>query len=66
MKSALSDRERQILARLSFGLEASEIGSDLWLTTNTVKTHLGRIYKKLGANNGVHAVAIALRTGLIS
>lgn len=62
----LSDREAQVLTGLTEGKHNAEIGRDLCLSEDTVKTHMKRLYRKLGARDRAHAVAIAFRTGLIS
>lgn len=55
----LSPRIAQVLDGLRQGLTAAQIADGLGLTTNTVKTHLGRLYARLGARGRVHAVALA-------
>jgi DNA-binding NarL/FixJ family response regulator len=62
----LSERETQVLAGLTEGKHNSEIGRDLCLSEDTVKTHAKHLYRKLGARDRAHAVAIAFRRGLIS
>lgn len=44
-------------------MSAEEIGRELFISENTVKTHLKRIYKRLGAVNAAHAVALAYTHG---
>lgn len=61
----LSPRERQILTHLSEGESNDEIAGALHCSLATVKTHLGRIFTKLGVNDRVSAVVTALRFGLI-
>lgn len=61
----LSPREREIMALASEGLAASAIGRQLCVAESTVKTHLSRIYTKLGATNRAQAVMMALRWGLL-
>jgi len=62
----LSERETQVLAGLTEGKHNAEIGRDLFVAEETVKTHAKRLFRKLGARDRAHAVAIAFRTGLIS
>lgn len=57
----LSERELDVMYCLCEGMRAKEIGEDLGMASKTVKTHLGRIYLKLGARNRANAVAIFLR-----
>lgn len=58
-------RELEILRLLSGGLTNKDIGERLSLSPETVKSHLGSIYRKLGAEGRAHAVAVALRRGLL-
>ncbi len=62
----LSDRERQVLDLLAEGLGVSAIASRLYLSESTAKSHIGRIYDKLGAANRAQALVTAMRAGLIS
>ena len=62
----LTQREIEILTYLPSGATAAAIGSLLFLTEATVKTHLATIYRKLGATNRAQAVSIALGDKLIS
>lgn len=61
----LSPREKQILQRVANGATTKEVAHDLHISPHTVKTHLERIYEKLGANDRAEAVAIAMRRGLV-
>lgn len=63
--SPLSDRESQVLQRLANGLTTAGVGNDLFLSPATVRSYAENAIRKLGADNRVHAVAIALRLGLI-
>jgi len=58
-------REREILALAALGADVNEIAEELTLATATVKTHLRNDYKKLGARNRAHAVAIALQRDML-
>jgi DNA-binding NarL/FixJ family response regulator len=62
----LSDRETQILRLLADGLGIGEIAGELYISRSTAKTHVARIYQKLGAANRAQAIVIAMRTGLLS
>jgi LuxR family maltose regulon positive regulatory protein len=55
----LTERERAVLRLLTTDLTTAEIADQLFLSTNTVKTHLSSIYRKLGARNRGDAVARA-------
>jgi two-component system response regulator DegU len=63
--SPLSPREVQILQHIASGSSTKEVARDLEISAHTVKTHLERIFDKLGANDRAQAVAIALRMGLV-
>lgn len=65
-RNSISEREREILCLTAEGLSAHEIGETLNLAESTVKTHLTRIYGKLGVSERAAAVAEALRSGLIN
>ena len=62
----LSDRERQVLDLLAEGLGVTAIAGRLYLSESTAKSHIGRIYDKLGAANRAQALVTAMRTGLIA
>jgi DNA-binding NarL/FixJ family response regulator len=61
----LSRREREILQKVADGATTRQVASDLGISPHTVKTHLERIFEKLGANDRAQAVAIAIRTGIV-
>jgi DNA-binding NarL/FixJ family response regulator len=64
-ETPLSKRESQILQKVAYGATTKEVAHDLNISPHTVKTHLERIFEKLGANDRAQAVAIALRKGLV-
>jgi len=61
----LTRREMEVLIGMSHGRSNSQIGADLFLSEDTVKTHARRLFRKLGAADRAQAVAIGLRQGLI-
>jgi DNA-binding NarL/FixJ family response regulator len=61
----LSKREREILQKVADGSTTKQVASELGISPHTVKTHLERIFEKLGANDRAQAVAIAIRTGIV-
>ncbi|MFD5064882.1 response regulator [Streptomyces sp. NPDC058394] len=61
----LTDRERDILGQLSQGLGNREIARALFISEATVKTHLGRIYDKLGVDTRAGAVSVAKEQRLL-
>ncbi|WP_330302191.1 MULTISPECIES: response regulator transcription factor [unclassified Streptomyces] len=64
-RPALSDRERDILEQLARGLGNREIARALFISEATVKTHLGRIYAKLGVDTRAGAVSVAKEQRLL-
>ena len=59
----LSARELEVLRLVATGAENREIAERLFVSSETVKTHLATIYRKLGVAGRAHAVAAALRQG---
>lgn len=62
----LSEREHEVLLLLADGLGAAAIGDKLYLSESTAKSHIARIYQKLGASNRAQALVTAMRIGLLS
>jgi DNA-binding NarL/FixJ family response regulator len=62
----LSDREHEVLVLLADGLGAQQIAGQLYMSESTAKSHIARIYQKLGASNRAQALVTAMRTGLLS
>ena len=62
----LTAREREVLTLIARGLATDGIARELFVTPNTVRTHVTRILDKLRAHNRPHAVAIAFSAGFIS
>jgi len=62
---ALSQRELQVLTQLTVKATYREIGAVLFLSENTVKTHVSRVYRKLNVTSRREAVDLALRLGLV-
>ena len=62
---ALSRRQAECLQRIAEGWHYSEIAAVMELSRQTVRNHLARAYSNLGARNGPHAIALALRRGII-
>ena len=59
-RAALSTREKQILAMVVMGLTNHEIGTQLYLTESTVKTHLSSAFAKLGVRSRYEAAALIM------
>ncbi|MFI8215792.1 response regulator [Streptomyces sp. NPDC085932] len=64
-RPSLTGRERDILTQLARGLGNREIARTLFISEATVKTHLRRIYDKLGVDNRAGAVAVAKEQRLL-
>ncbi len=62
----LSAREHDVLLLLADGANAAAIGQQLYMSESTVKSHIARIYQKLGASNRAQALVTAMRIGLLS
>ncbi len=62
----LSERETQVLDGMSRGMSNGEIGRELYLSEDTIKTHARRLFRKLRASDRAQAVAVGLRAGLIN
>ena len=61
----LSERELEVLRLLVAGASNKSIAAQLSLSENTIKTHISRIFAKLGVQSRAEAVAVALQRGLV-
>jgi DNA-binding NarL/FixJ family response regulator len=61
----MTEREMEILQLLAFGFTNRDIAGRLFISPDTVKTHLEHVYQKLGASDRTAAVAEAMRRQLI-
>lgn len=64
-KTHLSEREIEVLQRVSVGMSNVEIGRNLHISAATVKTHLIHIYRKLGVSDRTAAVTVAIERRII-
>ena len=64
VRGVLSSREREILRALVTGKNNSQIAKELFISRETVKTHVSNILSKLGTENRVQAAVEAVRRGL--
>lgn len=62
----LSEREREVMTLVASGLQSADIAERLFLSPETIKSHVHNALGKLGAHTRAHAVAIALVTGQIT
>lgn len=66
VRAALSTRETQVLAAVAEGRTNAEIGRLLFISEDTVKTHLRRLFHKLGARDRAHMVHLAHVGGILT
>ena len=64
-RTGLTPRELEILTAVSRGLSNREVGKELFLSDQTVKFHLHRIYRKLGVANRTEATGVAHGLGVV-
>ncbi|HET8682144.1 MAG TPA: response regulator transcription factor [Micromonosporaceae bacterium] len=62
----LTERELQVLRAMAEGRSNAEIGRELFVSEDTVKTHARRLFRKLGVRDRAHAVAAGFRAGLVT
>ncbi|HEX2954551.1 MAG TPA: response regulator transcription factor [Bacillota bacterium] len=62
----LTERELEILKYMAKGLANKSIAGELSISENTVKTHIAKVFQKLGVNDRTEAVTTALQNGILS
>jgi DNA-binding NarL/FixJ family response regulator len=62
----LTARESEVLRLLANGYSVSAIARSIFVSESTAKTHISKIYEKLGASNRADAIMKAVRSGLLS
>ena len=65
MRPALSPREREVLGELARGSTYADIAANLFVSENTVKTHVSGLYSKLAVSKRSEALAVARSHGLL-
>jgi DNA-binding NarL/FixJ family response regulator len=65
-QTRLTPREAEVLGLLKDGLSIGQIARRLYMSESTVKTHVAKIYDKLGATNRTQALMTAIRQGLVA
>jgi DNA-binding NarL/FixJ family response regulator len=61
----LTEREMQVLRGMAAGKSNAQIGRDLYLSEDTIKTHARRLFRKMRVNDRAQAVASGFRAGLV-
>ena len=56
-------RQTQVLSLLAEGMTAREVGEELGLATDTARTHIQNLLRRIEARNRPHAVALGFRAG---
>ena len=64
-KPILTPRETEVLMRLVDGDSVANVARLLFMSESTVKTHVARVYEKLGAHNRASAIMSAVRLGFV-
>lgn len=63
---ALTPREAEVLEGMARGKSNAQIGRELYLSEDTIKTHARRLFRKMGAADRAQAVALGFRWGLLN
>lgn len=66
MKGILTPRRLEVMRLVANGYSNAEIGKELWISEQSVKTNLHLTFKALGAKDRAHATAICFALGLLT
>jgi DNA-binding NarL/FixJ family response regulator len=61
----LTPREQEVLQHLAAGGSVADVAKALYMSESTVKTHIGKVYDKLGVHNRAAVIMAAVRLGLV-
>ena len=61
----LTRREREIVRNVALGMRNAEVGKKLFISEDTVKTHMNNIFQKIGVRDRVQLTLYAIRIGLV-
>lgn len=64
-RTRTSIRQRQVLVALSYGRTYQEIGDDLGIGVESVRTHVKAMFRKLDVNDAAQAVRVGFERGLL-
>jgi DNA-binding NarL/FixJ family response regulator len=64
-REPLTPREREIVRHVAMGLRNAEVGKKLFISEDTVKTHLNNVFQKLGVRDRVQLTLYAIRLGIV-
>jgi DNA-binding CsgD family transcriptional regulator len=65
VRGMLSPREQEVLSLIAAGASTEQIGEELTISVATVRTHTRNALSKLSAHNRAHAIALAMREGML-
>lgn len=65
LQESFTERERDVLQQMAYGLKNEDIADQLFISVSTVKTHVHRILQKLNAQDRTQAVVFAIRHRLV-
>jgi DNA-binding NarL/FixJ family response regulator len=63
---SLTERERLVLSQMARGQRYEDIGRELGVTVNTVRTYVRSVYEKLGVSSRTQAVLLGMKLGIVA